>query len=67
MCIGTTILTCKPLSFAISNDKQNNVSCNCYRVLPKHSAGSNCTYPHYCCPQCQVADWYRSLRLFIHS
>ena len=63
MCIGTTIMTCKPLSFGIANDKQNNVCCNCFRVFPKLSACAKCNYAHYCCRQCQVTDWYRSLRL----
>lgn len=56
--IGTTILKCKPLSYAITNDKHKNVCCNCFKEYGKLSACAKCNCACYCSRQCQVADWY---------
>ena len=54
---GTTIMTCNPLSFAVTNDKQAFVCQNCLKEYPKLMACGKCGYAHYCCRECQVQDW----------
>ena len=56
--IGTTILKCKPLSYAITNDKQKNVCSYCFKEYSKLSVCAKCNCAHYCSRQCQVEDWY---------
>lgn len=56
--VGTTIMTCNPLSFAVTNDKQAFVCQNCLKEYPKLMACGKCGYAHYCCRECQVQDWF---------
>ena len=62
--LGTTIMMCKPLSFAVTNEKQQFVCQSCYKEYPKLMTCSKCGYARYCCRQCQVNDWWRARRIF---
>ena len=55
--VGTTIMKCKPLSFAITNEKEQFVCQNCFKEYPKLMTCAKCGYARYCCRQCQVSDW----------
>lgn len=56
--LGTTIMQCMPLSWAVTNECATTICHHCLRSVEKAPCCGRCGYTRYCSRVCQVEDWF---------